>query len=136
VWKANQSIGSRLIDQVGTVCWNELTTTNTLMAGNFYSRLFGWGRQIQQMDLLEYTILVNEDEPAAGMYQFTSAMDDALPQWLIYFAVEDCKLSVDRACKMGAQTLTPLKEIHEVGRYCVMKDPQGATFAVIRLFNL
>jgi uncharacterized protein len=136
VWKANQNIGARLIDQVGTICWNELSTSDALLAGTFYSNLFGWGRQIQQMDKLEYTILVNEDEPAGGMYEIFPARESIPSHWLVYFAVEDCESSVDHATRMGARILTPPKEITEVGQFCVMNDPQGATFAVIRLFNL
>ena len=133
LWKGNQTIGARLNNQIGTVCWNELTTSDTLLAGNFYSKLFGWGRQVQQMETIEYTILVNDDEAAGGMYRVTPGL---MSSWLVYFAVEDCENSVDRALRMGARVIVPAKEIHDVGRYCVLNDPQGAVFAVIRLFNL
>ncbi len=61
LWQANKNIGSLLINQIGTACWNELATSNTLAAGDFYTKLFGWGRQVQQMGSMEYTILINED---------------------------------------------------------------------------
>jgi uncharacterized protein len=136
LWKANKSIGATLNNQVGTMCWNELVTHDVLAAGDFYSKLFGWGKQIQKMGPIDYTIFVNGDRPAGGMFQITPEMGQTSSHWLVYFAVDDCENSVDRATKMGAKVMLPPRDIPEVGRFSIMNDPQGAEFAVIKLLNL
>lgn len=136
IWRANKNIGSLLINQIGTACWNELATSDTLASGEFYSKLFGWGKQVQQMDSMEYTILISGDRPAGGMYQISPEMGNMPASWLVYFAVEDCEISVERAKKMGATVITAPRDIPEVGRFAILRDPQGALFAVIKLLNL
>jgi predicted enzyme related to lactoylglutathione lyase len=136
LWKANKNIGAMLINQPGTMCWNELVTSNSLAGGEFYAKLFNWGKQVQQMGSMEYTIFVNGDRPAGGMYQITPEMGNVAPHWLVYFAVDDCENSVDRATRMGAKVCLPAQDIPEVGRFSILSDPQGAAFAVIKLLNL
>jgi len=136
LWKANKNIGALLNNQPGTACWNELVTHDVLAAGDFYSKLFSWGKQIQKMGDIDYTIFVNGDRPAGGMFQITPEMGPTPSHWLVYFAVDDCENSVDRALKMGAKMMLPPKDIPEVGRFSIMTDPQGAEFAVIKLLNL
>ncbi len=76
------------------------------------------------------------DRPAGGMYQISPEMGNMPASWLVYFAVEDCETSVERAKKMGATVMTLPRDIPEVGRFSILRDPQDALFAVIKLLNL
>ena len=38
---------------------------------------------------------------------------------------------MERAKKLGGQAATPAMDIPNVGRFAVLKDPDGAAFAVI-----
>jgi predicted enzyme related to lactoylglutathione lyase len=55
------------------------------------------------------------------------------PHWLIYFTVNDCDGDVARANRLGGKTVVPPMDIPSVGRFAVLADPAGATFAIIKL---
>jgi hypothetical protein len=55
------------------------------------------------------------------------------PHWMVYFMVEEADAAAARAGELGATTIVPPTDIPTVGRFAMMKDPQGAAFAVIRL---
>jgi predicted enzyme related to lactoylglutathione lyase len=52
--------------------------------------------------------------------------------WLVYFAVDDTDASVAKAQELGGSVRMPPMDV-PVGRFAVVADPQGATFAVIRM---
>jgi len=53
-----------------------------------------------------------------------------------YFSVDDCDAIVERAKGLGAEVLSPPKDIPDTGRFAVLKDPQGAAVAVIKMFPM
>jgi hypothetical protein len=55
------------------------------------------------------------------------------PFWSPYFAVTDCDGATRKAKSLGGKTYVGPGDIPEVGRFSVLADPQGATFAVIKL---
>jgi uncharacterized protein len=55
------------------------------------------------------------------------------PHWLPYFQVSDCDAAVARAAKLGGGAMMPPRDIENVGRFAILKDPQGAAFAIIKL---
>ena len=42
IWQAKRSIGAKILNEPGALCWTELTTTDTKAAETFYTGLFGW----------------------------------------------------------------------------------------------
>jgi hypothetical protein len=137
VWQAKRHIGVGVKGEPGAFCWNELATTDTAAAGAFYGGLFGWKAQAQQMGSMAYTTFLRGDraEPEAvgGMYRLTPEMAGVPPHWMVYFMVEEADAAAARAGELGATTIVPPTDIPTVGRFAMMKDPQGAAFAVIRL---
>jgi predicted enzyme related to lactoylglutathione lyase len=67
------------------------------------------------------------------MIKIDKSWGDVPPNWLVYFAVNDCDGCVDLARSMGGQVLYGPMDIPGVWRMAVMMDPQGAVFAVIKL---
>jgi predicted enzyme related to lactoylglutathione lyase len=51
--------------------------------------------------------------------------------WLPYFAVTNVDTSAQKAGSLGAKTYVPPTDIPGTGRFAVLADPQGATFAVM-----
>lgn len=135
VWQAGQHIGARLVNQPGTICWNELATKDEKVAGEFYSRLFGWVSQVQDMGPTSYTIFFRGDQMAAGMIQMTEEWGDIPPHWMVYFAVEDCDSSAETVKQLGGEIKVPPTDIPGIGRFAVAQDPQGAVFSIIKLTN-
>jgi uncharacterized protein len=135
VWQAGTSAGAGIYNVPNSFCWNELMTTDTARDGEFYSTVFGWGRDKQNFGALEYTMFSNGDRQAGGMLQITPEMGPIPPNWLVYFAVDDCDAKVNKATQLGATVMKPADDIPGVGRFAVLGDPQGAVFAIIKLDN-
>ena len=62
-------------------------------------------------------------------------MGDIPPNWLVYFAVEDCDETLKKVESEGGKVAGPPTDVPEIGRLAVAQDPQGAYFAFIRLVN-
>jgi len=133
VWQPIKHAGAGIYNVPNSFCWNELGTTDPGRATEFYSKLFGWTANKQQFGEMEYTIFQNQGRGAGGAYKLTPEMGSVPPHWLVYFAVEDCDKTVEKATSLGATTLAPPVEAPGVGRFSVLRDPQGAVFAVIKL---
>ena len=54
------------------------------------------------------------------------------PHWLPYIAVEDVDASAKQAKDLGGKILGAPMDIPNVGRFAVVADPQGATFAIYK----
>jgi len=132
LWEGRAHKGAGVVNVPGSLVWNELATTDTAKAGEFYSRLFGWKPDVKQFGPMEYTIFQHGERGAGGMFQITPEMTGVPPHWLVYFSVDDCDATVKKATELGAKTMKPADDIPGVGRFAILKDPQGAAFAVIK----
>lgn len=133
IWQAGTQKGAGVFNVPNSVCWNELATKDATKAGEFYSGLFGWDKNVQQMDQMAYTSFINGDRPAGGMYEPTPEMGEIPPHWAVYFAVNDADATAARATELGGKICVPPSDIPGVGRFAMILDPQGAAFAVIKL---
>jgi hypothetical protein len=134
LWQPRQHIGARLVNQPNTVCWNELATNDHQKAGEFYTKLFGWQSQVQDMDGTPYTLFIDGDQKA-GMMQMTEEWGNMPPHWLVYFAVADCDRSAEKAKELGGQVVVPPTDIPQMGRFAIVQDPQGVGFGIIKMSN-
>jgi predicted enzyme related to lactoylglutathione lyase len=133
VWQPRQHAGAGLVNEPGTLCWNELTTRGTAAAKAFYPALLGWSAADQQMGPVTYTEWKLGDRTIGGMMP----MDDNFPpdvpsHWMVYFAVEDTDASAARAEELGGAICVPPTDIPP-GRFAVLNDPHGAVFSIIKL---
>lgn len=133
MWEPRNHIGARLVNQPGALCWTELATRDTDKAGAFYTRLFGWGTQVQEMGSTRYTIFLNGEQQSGGLFQMPEEWGDIPPHWMVYFAVEDCDASTGKAKELGGEVKVPPTDIPSVGRFAVLQDPQGGAFSIIKL---
>jgi len=133
LWEARKHIGATLVNQPGTVCWNELATRDSRLAGEFYTKLFGWGTKVQEMGPTTYTIFTDGERQAGGMLAMTEEWGNIPSHWMAYFGVEDCDASANKARALGATIKVPPTDIPGVGRFAVLQDAQGAAFSIIKL---
>lgn len=133
LWQAGTHKGAGVVNVPNSFCWNELMTTDTAQDGDFYSGLFGWGKDTQNFGPIEYTMFSNGDRPAGGMLKITPEMGPIPPNWLVYFAVDDCDAMTQKATELGGKTMKPPDDIPGIGRFSILVDPQGAAFALIKL---
>jgi predicted enzyme related to lactoylglutathione lyase len=135
LWQAGTHKGSGIVNVPNSFCWNELATPDTEKAGDFYTGLFGWGKNFQQMGPMTYTSFMNGDRPAGGMYKPGPEMGNVPPHWLVYFAVDDTDAKLKQAGELGGKALAPAMDIPGTGRFAIVQDPQGAVFGIIKLEN-
>jgi predicted enzyme related to lactoylglutathione lyase len=133
LWQAGTHQGAGVVNVPNSFCWNELATKDATKAGEFYTRLFGWGKKVQDMGTMMYTSFLNGDRPAGGMYEPPPEMGEMPPHWLVYFAVADADAAAARAAELGGKICSPPRDIPGVGRFAMILDPQNAPFAIIKL---
>ena len=136
LWQAKQLHGTQLKDEPGSMCWNELMTTNPEAAGQFLGQLFGWDLETQQMGDIPYTVFMIQGRPIAGMLPIQADWGEIPPNWMVYFAVDDCDQAVATAQARGAEIPVPPTEIANTGRFAMIQDPEGAVFGVIKLIPM
>jgi predicted enzyme related to lactoylglutathione lyase len=134
IWQPGTHKGAQLYNVPNTFSWNELATRDSKKAGDFYSSVFGWTKNTQSYGM-EYTIFENGGRGNGGMFQITPEMGNLPPHWLPYFTVDDCDAKAQKASSLGATVMKPPDDIPGVGRFAILKDPQGAAFAIIKLNN-
>jgi len=134
IWEAKKNHGAGILGEPGALCWTELMTTDTKAGEAFYTGLFPWKATYLPMgEAGDYTVFKRGEESAAGMMAIAPQMGPVPPNWMPYFAVENCDASVTKAGGLGAKTIVPPTDIPNTGRFAVVQDPQGAVFAVIAL---
>jgi predicted enzyme related to lactoylglutathione lyase len=114
----------------GVFVWDELGTTDADGAQRFYEDVFGWTTTDMGPDYGGYRIFNRGDTGIAGFMAFQDASRTA--QWQPYVAADDPDATVARATELGGSVLLEPMDIPKVGRIAVLRDPQGATFGIIK----
>jgi uncharacterized protein len=114
----------------GLFVWDELGTTDVDDAQRFYGEVFGWTTSDMGPEYGGYRIFNRGETGIAGLMRLP---DDSIPpQWQPYVAVGDPDATTAKAQGLGGSTLVEPMDVPEVGRIAVLRDPQGATFGIIK----
>jgi predicted enzyme related to lactoylglutathione lyase len=83
---------------------------------------------------MTYTEFSVGENPQAGMMAMNDQMKamNVPPNWLPYFQVADCDATANKAKELGATLFVPPTDIPNTGRFSVIRDPQGAVFAIYK----
>ena len=132
VWEPGLMRGAEVFHVPGALSWNELNTRDLEGSLAFYHQVFGWVFQESRIGGLPHVTCLLGRHPVAGAQLMVGSAwpDDLLPHWLVYFAVGDCDVAADHAYALGGRIVRPPTTI-AVGRYAVIEDPQGGSFAVL-----
>jgi len=136
--KHNPLDGEKMSDQEkapentpGGIGWRECLTTNPDAAIAFYSGLFGW--TTDSMDMggdIQYTMLLHNGVPFAGIMPITPEMGDVEPHWINYVLVEDAKAAEAKVVELGGTVHLPCTQIGDKGIMVVLTDPTGAKISL------
>jgi predicted enzyme related to lactoylglutathione lyase len=110
----------------GALCWNELASPDLDASPRFYGALFGWEMEPFEGGPMRYLTIKNEGNGNGGMRE---AQPGEPPHWLVYFAVEDVDAALSRVTELGGGTMGGPHDMG-VGKLAVVRDPQGAVFAL------
>ena len=122
----------------GAFCWNELATTDLESAQNFYKTLLGWEiKESKATGECEGSMVYNEivvaGQHVGGIYKMGPEFGQAPSHWMAYVAVDDVDAKARQVWELGGKVRVPPTDIPNVGRFCVINDPTGATIALITL---
>ncbi|HFD11695.1 MAG TPA: VOC family protein [Crenotrichaceae bacterium] len=121
--------------QHGAFSWNELMTTDVAAAKEFYRQLLGWTLEdIQNCDL-GYSLAKIADQEVAGIMRIPPEAGDMPPAWGAYITVDDVEASARQVESLGGKIILETRDIPDVGRFCVIADPQGAIVSLITYFD-
>jgi predicted enzyme related to lactoylglutathione lyase len=148
VWQAKNHRGAKVVNEHGSVNFNDLNTRDPEGAKAFYGAVFGWGTLsldggFQMWTLPGYGDFLELRNPGmrenmAGMGAPRGFEDvvaslnpiadpDVPPHWGVTFAVDDADAAAEKAAALGGQVIVPPFDAPWV-RMTVLTDPQGATF--------
>lgn len=134
IWQAGSHTGAEIVNEPGTVIWNELATRDLDTATEFYAAVFGLtvgDLEITGEDSMRYRTLNLDDKLVAGALQLDDSWGTAAtPHWMTYFAVAGTDAAVARAIALGGTAPVPVTD-SPYGQFAVLTDPQGGTFAII-----
>lgn len=120
----------------GNFVWHELMTTDTQSASSFYPRVTGWKTRPWEHDS-SYTLFEGQGGPMGGLMVLPEDAKSmgAPPSWLPYIGTPDIASSLAHAQRLGARLLKPVQEVPAVGKWAIVADPQGGTFALMQPSN-
>ena len=128
VWQPNQHIGAELVNEPGTMIWNELATGDLAKSKAFYGETFGWTFG----GAAEYAEGQVHGRTVAGIQPRPEMLPKEVPDhWLVYFASDDVDKSTKQVTKLGGTVLVEPMDIPQ-GRFSVVMDPQGAAFGIYK----
>jgi predicted enzyme related to lactoylglutathione lyase len=116
---------------VGSMCWNELLTTEVEAAKAFYTAVFGWETVSHDMGTMVYTLFRKAGKDVGGAMTMPAGMQ-APPHWLYYLLVEDVDARTRKVPDLGGQVCVPPTDIPGIGRFSVLSDPAGAVVALFK----
>lgn len=118
----------------GDFCWDELHSTEPEAACAFYGELFGWKSSRLDMGPMGfYWIEKSSNQDVAGIMKLAREAAQK-PFWLPYLAVDVVDATANRVEKLGGVVRSKPTDIPSIGRYSVLADPTGATFAIYKKF--
>jgi uncharacterized protein len=150
VWQPNQHRGATVVNEHGSLNFNNLNTRDPEGAKAFYGAVFGWdtlemGGGFAMWALAGYgdhleTLNPGNREGMAEMgaperFEDVVASLDPIPDdqpdtpahWSLTFGVDDADAAAKKAEELGGQVVVPPFDAPWV-RMTVITDPQGATF--------
>jgi predicted enzyme related to lactoylglutathione lyase len=128
LWQANQHIGATLVNEPGTVIWNELITTDPGVVA-FYTSVLGLTTSTMDMGAGEYTLFEVDGQMVGGT---TAPQMPGVPNhWHVYFEVADADAAVAKVADLGGAVMAEPFDT-PVGRMALISDPQGAMFSIIK----
>lgn len=116
-------------DLRGRFVWHELLASDPAAAITFYTRLMPWKTEPSGMP--DYTLWMSGKTRVGGLMPLPQGYDAGAPaQWMVYIGTPDVDAAAEMVGKLGGRVCKPAADIPNVGRFAVLADPAGATFAV------
>jgi uncharacterized protein len=150
VWQAGQLKGARIVNEHGSLNFNNLNTRDVEGAKSFYGSVFGWqalplpsgfqawalpgyGDHLEEAnpdlrkDMAELDAPEGFEDVVASIIPIPDDQPDTPPHWGVTFGVDDADAIAAKAPELGGKVALPPMDA-PWSRLTVISDPQGATF--------
>ena len=150
VWQAKENRGAKIVNEHGSLNFNNLNTRDPQSAKTFYRSVFGWTTLAldggaEMWTLPGYGDYLERDNPdlrkqvaeVGGPKGFEDVVASINPipddqpempaHWSVTFGVDDADATAARATELGGKVIVPPFDAPWV-RMTVIADPQGASF--------
>jgi predicted enzyme related to lactoylglutathione lyase len=145
VWQAKENRGAAVVNEPGSVNFNDLSTRDLDRAKEFYGAVFGWDvlgygdggmwalagygdfLESRTPGMRENMAQMGAPERFEDVVASVRPAGDAPAHWSLTFAVDDADAIASRAAELGATVLAEPVDA-PWSRVTVIRDPQGATF--------
>jgi predicted enzyme related to lactoylglutathione lyase len=153
-WEARAHKGARIVNEPGSVNFNNLNTRDPEGARSFYGAVFGWetlglGGGAEVWMLPGYGDFLEQSDPGLRRRMAEMGAPDRFEDvvatlnpiaddephvpahWSVTFAVDDADATAEKAVALGGRVVVAPFDAPWV-RMTVIADPQGATFVASR----
>ncbi len=150
VWQPKNHRGAKIVNEPGSLNFNDLNTRDPEGAKRFYGQVFGWetlelpggfamwtlpgyGDFLEHINpgmrerMAEVGAPPGFEDVVASLNPIPDEQPPTPPHWGVTFAVEDADATATKAVELGGQVLVPPFDAPWV-RMTIITDPQGATF--------
>ena len=113
----------------GTPSWVDLSTSDQEAAKRFYSAVFGWEYEDNDMGNGQFYSMAKVDSSAAAAIatqQPEEAQQGVPPHWNVYITVDDVDAVGERVSELGGTVLMAPMDVFDAGRMIVVQDSVGA----------
>ncbi len=116
---------------VGRIGWIDMTVDNASETRDFYAAVVGLiPEPVSMGEYYDYNMTTpGSGEPAAGICHARGGNAEIPGGWLIYFTVDDVDASARACVEQGGEIVVEPRGLAG-GRFCVIRDPNGATAAL------
>jgi uncharacterized protein len=129
LWQEEGFAGARLVNEMGTWTWSDLSTRAPDAAEAFYHGLFGWTFQEVAPG---YRSISLEDLLIGGMRTMGQGQAEAPPSWVPYFVVGDADRAAARVEELSGRVLVAPRDV-PAGRFLVIADPPGSELGLVEM---
>ena len=130
VFQGKQSVGTEVVDEPGSLVWEDARLTDVAEGRRFYTAVFGYEYgAIPGLSLDQYGTFGHAERPWGGMGGMMGAPEGAPSHWLAYFSVADADAAA-AAARAGGGAVVREPEDTPFGRIGTLVDPFGAAFGV------
>jgi predicted enzyme related to lactoylglutathione lyase len=149
VWQAKKHRGAAIVNEPGSLNFNDLHTRDLDGAKQFYGAVFGWeildlgggsawalpgyGDFLERrtpgmrQGMADMGAPERFEDVVASVNPISDDQPDVQAHWGVTFAVEDADAIAARAAELGGRVIVPPFDAPWV-RMTIISDPQGATF--------
>lgn len=129
VWQAGEHTGVDVVNEPGSLVWNDAMVGDLEAGKTFYADVFGYHYADMPGAGTAYVTASLEEgsDPVCGLGQVEEGQ---APSWSTNFAVADADATVQRVTEAGGGVVMAPFDF-EYGRMAVVTGPDGETFGVV-----